>query len=74
MQPTGRARYAVLCALPLLAPAPTAAEPTQIGGWFGPRVFSSDSKLGYIPGQMYLGLASSIVLTTPAPSSLACMG
>jgi outer membrane protein OmpA-like peptidoglycan-associated protein len=32
----------------------------QIGGWFGPRVFSSDSKLGYIPGAEYPGLASSI--------------
>ena len=36
-------------ALPLLAPATAAAEPVQIGGWFGPRIFSSDSMLGYIP-------------------------
>jgi len=25
------------------------AEPTQIGGFFGPRMFSSDSALGYLP-------------------------
>jgi outer membrane protein OmpA-like peptidoglycan-associated protein len=56
----GRAWSAVACALPLLAPTPAAAEPTQIGGWFGPRIFSSDSKLGYIPGKTYLGLSSSI--------------
>src|SRR5512147_468832 len=30
------------------APSPAAAEPTQIGGWFGPRLFSSSSRLGYI--------------------------
>jgi outer membrane protein OmpA-like peptidoglycan-associated protein len=27
---------------------PTAADTTQIGGWFGPRVYSADSRLGYI--------------------------
>ncbi len=27
---------------------PAAADPTQIGGWFGPRLFSSSSQLGYI--------------------------
>jgi outer membrane protein OmpA-like peptidoglycan-associated protein len=32
------------------APSPAAAEPTQIGGWFGPRLFSSSSRLGYIDG------------------------
>ena len=36
------------------------ADPIQIGGWFGPSVFSDDSKLGHIPGEVYLGLASSI--------------
>jgi OOP family OmpA-OmpF porin len=25
-----------------------AADPTQLGGWFGPRLFSSSSRLGYI--------------------------
>jgi OOP family OmpA-OmpF porin len=30
------------------APSPAAAEPTQLGGWFGPRLFSSSSRLGYI--------------------------
>jgi OOP family OmpA-OmpF porin len=30
------------------APSPAAAEPTQIGGWLGPRLFSSSSQLGYI--------------------------
>ena len=28
--------------------SPAAAEPTQIGGWFGPRLFSSSSRLGYL--------------------------
>jgi outer membrane protein OmpA-like peptidoglycan-associated protein len=31
-----------------VAASPVAAEPTQIGGWFGPRLFSSSSQLGYI--------------------------
>jgi OOP family OmpA-OmpF porin len=52
--------HSVLAVLCWLRPAPAAAEPLQVGGWFGPRVFSSDSKLGYIPGERYLGLASSI--------------
>src|SRR5215212_5930765 len=61
MQQPGRATYALLCALPLLAPAPAAAEPLlEVGGWFGPRIFSSDSKLGYIPGETYLGLSNAI--------------
>ncbi len=63
MQRPGRATYALLYALPLLAAAPAAAERyPQIGGWFGPRVFSGDSKLGYIPGVTYLGLANSLSL------------
>jgi outer membrane protein OmpA-like peptidoglycan-associated protein len=55
---------AIACALPLLvaAPAPAAAEPLQIGGWFGPRIFSGDSQLGWIPGQPYPGLETSISL------------
>jgi len=61
MQRPGRATLALLCALPPLSKASSAAaEPMQIGGWFGPRVFSSDSKLGYIPGAEHPGLASSI--------------
>jgi outer membrane protein OmpA-like peptidoglycan-associated protein len=31
-----------------IASLPVAAEPTEIGGWFGPRLFSSSSRLGYI--------------------------
>ncbi len=64
MQPPGRATYALLCALPLVSAAPAAAEPRhlQVGGWFGPRVFSNDSLLGYIPDQPYLGLANSMTL------------
>jgi outer membrane protein OmpA-like peptidoglycan-associated protein len=31
-----------------VAASPAAAEPTQIGAWFGPRLFSSSSQLGYI--------------------------
>jgi len=30
------------------APSPAAADPTQLGGWFGPRLFSASSRLGYI--------------------------
>jgi len=60
MQRSGRASRALLFALAVLAPAPAAAEPAQVGGWFGPRVFSSDSRLGYIPGEAYPGLASTI--------------
>jgi OmpA-OmpF porin, OOP family len=31
-----------------VAASPATAEPTQIGAWFGPRLFSSSSQLGYI--------------------------
>jgi outer membrane protein OmpA-like peptidoglycan-associated protein len=31
-----------------IASSRAAAEPTQIGGWFGPRLFSSSSRLGYL--------------------------
>ena len=31
-----------------VAPSPAAAEPTELGGWFGPRFFSASSLLGYI--------------------------
>jgi outer membrane protein OmpA-like peptidoglycan-associated protein len=30
------------------ASSPVAAEPTQLGAWFGPRLFSSSSRLGYL--------------------------
>src|SRR5689334_14817835 len=60
----GRALRALLPGLALLAAAaaaaPAAADPIQVGGWFGPRVFSSDSQLGYIPGVTYLGLSSTV--------------
>jgi len=38
-------------ALVLLAAAGTSAsaEPTQVGGFFGPKIFSRDSALGYLP-------------------------
>ena len=35
-------------ALGALGATPAAADPTQIGGWIGPRLFSSSSQLGYI--------------------------
>src|SRR6266850_8107366 len=37
---------AFACAL--FAPALAHAEPTELGGWFGPRIYSADSALGYI--------------------------
>ena len=37
---------AALMTLALASPA--AAEPFELGGWFGPRFFSSSSRLGYI--------------------------
>jgi OOP family OmpA-OmpF porin len=30
------------------APSPAAAEPIELGGWLGPRLYSSSSRLGYI--------------------------
>ncbi|HEY4238593.1 MAG TPA: OmpA family protein [Kofleriaceae bacterium] len=41
-------RALAVIALACATATPVAAEPTQIGLWFGPRVFSSDSLLGYI--------------------------
>src|SRR5512144_806819 len=39
----------VVLATSAVAPSsPAAAEPTQIGGWFGPRLYSASSQLGYI--------------------------
>jgi outer membrane protein OmpA-like peptidoglycan-associated protein len=40
--------------------APAVAEPLQVGGWFGPRIFSSDSRLGYIESNEYRTLESTI--------------
>jgi outer membrane protein OmpA-like peptidoglycan-associated protein len=40
-------RRGIFLAVALIA-GPSAAEPTEIGGWFGPRVYSTDSLLGYI--------------------------
>ena len=38
-----------ICALVILGAAtPAAADKLELGGWFGPRLFSSDSALGYI--------------------------
>ena len=68
MSRLGRVPQALLvaapCLLPLLTAAPAAAEPVQIGGWFGPRIFSGDSELGYNPNRPYLGLSSSVAFGT----------
>ncbi|MGE0867162.1 MAG: OmpA family protein [Kofleriaceae bacterium] len=32
----------------LIGVAPAAADDLEVGGWFGPRIFSSDSHLGYV--------------------------
>src|SRR5688500_14795542 len=37
-----------VCVAVLLASTSAAADATQLGAWFGPRVYSSDSTLGYI--------------------------
>ena len=37
--------------LVLLAPAVAAADPTQVGAFLGPRIFSQHSALGYIDGE-----------------------
>ena len=37
-----------VCVAIVLASTSAAADPTQLGIWFGPRVYSSDSTLGYI--------------------------
>jgi outer membrane protein OmpA-like peptidoglycan-associated protein len=37
--------------LVLLAPAAAAADPTQVGAFLGPRIFSQHSALGYIDGE-----------------------
>src|SRR5690348_6889363 len=63
MHRPGRAALTAITTLAAAAAlaAPAAAEPTQIGGWFGPRIFSSDSTLGYIDGApAHPSLASKI--------------
>lgn len=37
----------------LLAASPAVADGTHVGVWFGPRIHSSNSLLGYIPDAMY---------------------
>ena len=53
-----------VCALVVLLTATTArADTTQIGGWFGPRLFSGDSLLGYLDdAPAHATLASSVEL------------
>src|SRR5258706_3913447 len=41
------APFALILALAATT-SPAAADPLQVGGWFGPRVYSQDSLLGYI--------------------------
>ena len=44
-----------LFAFVLVAAAATSAsaEPTQVGGFFGPKIFSHDSALGYLPDETF---------------------
>ncbi len=53
-----------VCALVVLLTTTTArADTTQIGGWFGPRLFSGDSLLGYLDdAPAHATLASSVEL------------
>ena len=37
--------------LVLVAPAVASADPTQLGAFLGPRIFSQHSALGYIDGE-----------------------
>ena len=44
-----------------LMTAPAFADPTEVGVWFGPRIFSSQSALGYInDAPAHPALANSI--------------
>jgi OmpA-OmpF porin, OOP family len=38
----------VALAVCAVSPSPAAAEPTELGAWFGPRLFSVNSQLGYL--------------------------
>jgi outer membrane protein OmpA-like peptidoglycan-associated protein len=65
MHRPGRAALTAITTLAAAAAlaAPATAEPTQIGGWFGPRIFSSDSKLGYIESSPeHPSLANTVAL------------
>ena len=53
-----------LCIVPSLA----AAEPTELGGWFGPRMFSQDGSLGYLDGK-YLQFITQIAGRGPVDVS-----
>ncbi len=48
--PPGGSRFVPIAVAVALAftTSPAAAEPTEIGAWFGPRLFNGDSLLGYI--------------------------
>jgi outer membrane protein OmpA-like peptidoglycan-associated protein len=53
----------VALATTAIASSIAAAEPTEIGGWFGPRVFSSSSRLGYLDdAPLHPALQSGIAL------------
>lgn len=41
-------RLSLVVALVLAAPSLAAADPTELGAWFGPRIFSQHAVLGYI--------------------------
>ncbi|MEO8706272.1 MAG: OmpA family protein [Kofleriaceae bacterium] len=41
-------RLGVCVAFAMIVPATASADATQVGAWFGPRVFASDSQLGFI--------------------------
>jgi outer membrane protein OmpA-like peptidoglycan-associated protein len=44
-----RLRWVALAlAMSAVASSPVAADATQLGAWFGPRLFSADSRLGYL--------------------------
>jgi outer membrane protein OmpA-like peptidoglycan-associated protein len=44
---------AALLGAPRSARADTAADPTEVGVWFGPRIFSDSSNLGYVDGASF---------------------
>ncbi|HUS27646.1 MAG TPA: OmpA family protein [Kofleriaceae bacterium] len=44
-----RGLLALVLAGVVAGPTVASAEPTQIGGFFGPKIFSGDSALGYLP-------------------------
>src|SRR5512141_3258443 len=54
----------LLAAAPLTVASTRAeAEPTEIGGFFGPRIFSDNSALGYLPdASFHPSLSNSVGL------------